>query len=102
MGSHSTQIAERRSGQRTLTLARTVALPGQVTDILDLIQTVSNWMFALFLTGACLSFLMIFIVPLAVYSRWAGLPIAILTFLCALFTTVRPLPPPFPTHPAPR
>ena len=45
-------------------------------------------MFALFLTGACLSFVMVFIVPCAVFSRWASLPITIFTFLCALFTTV--------------
>jgi len=44
-------------------------------------------MFALFLTGVCLSFVMIFVVPLSVYSRWATLPITILTFLAALFTT---------------
>lgn len=54
-------------------------------------------MFGLFLAGACVTFVMIFIVPLAIYSRWASLPITILTFLAALFTTVRlPLPPSFP------
>lgn len=47
-------------------------------------------MFGLFLAGACLTFLMIFIVPLAVYTRWASLPIVIFTFLSALMTTVRP------------
>lgn len=31
---------------------------------------------------------MIFLVPLAVYSRWASLPLMIGTFLAALFTTV--------------
>jgi hypothetical protein len=45
-------------------------------------------MFGLFLTGACLTFVMIFLVPLSVYSRWASLPLMILTFLAALFTTV--------------
>lgn len=45
-------------------------------------------MFALFLSGACLSFVMMFLVPLSVYSRWATLPIMIFTFLAALFTTV--------------
>ena len=44
-------------------------------------------MFGLFLTSACLSFVLIFIVPLAIFSRWASLPIAILTFLNALFCT---------------
>lgn len=45
-------------------------------------------MFALFLVGIILSFIMIFLGPLAVYSRWASLPIVIVTFLAALFTTV--------------
>lgn len=45
-------------------------------------------MFALFLTGACLNFLMIFLAPLAVFSRWGTLPIMFLTFFGALVTTV--------------
>lgn len=45
-------------------------------------------MFGLFLTSACLTFVLIFLMPISVYSRWATLPIAILTFLNALFVTV--------------
>lgn len=45
-------------------------------------------MFGLFLAGACLTALMIFLVPLSVYTRWLTLPISIFTFLAALFTTV--------------
>ena len=56
--------------------------------ILQLIRLVSHWMFGLFLAGACLDFVMIFIVPLSVYSRWASLPIMLLTFFAALATTV--------------
>jgi hypothetical protein len=67
--------------------ATTVALPNEINTILDLIRIISNIMFGLFLAGACVNFLMIFIVPLAVYSRWGNLPIAILTFLGALITT---------------
>lgn len=66
----------------------TVALPADVTDILDLIRLVSNWMFALFLAGACLSTVMIPFVLITVYTRWAGLLVTIFTFLAALFTTV--------------
>ena len=44
-------------------------------------------MFGLFLTGACLSAALVFLAPLSVYSRWAAFPIAIFTFLAALFTT---------------
>jgi hypothetical protein len=45
-------------------------------------------MFGLFLTGTCLSFVLIFIMPFSLYTRWLTLPIAILTFLNALFVTV--------------
>jgi len=45
-------------------------------------------MFGLFLSGACLSFVMIFLVPLSIFSRWATLPIMIFTFFAALTTTV--------------
>ena len=44
-------------------------------------------MFGLFLTSACLSFVLMFVMPLSVRSRWWTFPIAILTFLNALFCT---------------
>ena len=44
-------------------------------------------MFALFLISAPLSFLCMLLTPLSVFSRWATLPIAFLSFLCALATT---------------
>ena len=65
-----------------------VALPVEVLNILDLIKTVSHWMFSLFLAGACLSTIMMFITPLSVFSRWAALPIGLFTLLAALCTTV--------------
>ena len=65
-----------------------VTLPAEVTSILGLIKTVSHWMFGLFLSGACLAFVMIFINPLSVFSRWSAFFIAILNFLVALFITV--------------
>lgn len=64
-----------------------VALPAEINTILDLIRVVSHVMFGLFLAGACLNFVLIFIVPLAIYSRWANLPITILVFIGALLTT---------------
>lgn len=76
-----------------------IALPTEVTDILDLVQLASNWMFACFLVGTCLSFICIFICPLGFSKqpRWQHkakriflrqLPITIVAFLAALFTTV--------------
>lgn len=44
-------------------------------------------MFALFLTGACLTVPSIFLAPLSIYTRWASLPLTILTFLTTLMTT---------------
>lgn len=45
-------------------------------------------MFALFLVGLCLEFIMIFVTPLSLFSRWAALPIGIVTLVAALATTV--------------
>jgi hypothetical protein len=45
-------------------------------------------MFGLFLTGTCLSFVLIFLMPLSVFTRWLALPVAILAFLNALIVTV--------------
>ena len=45
-------------------------------------------MFGLFLAGTCLSFVMMLLNPLAVFSRWLTLFTGIFTFLAALFTTV--------------
>ena len=45
-------------------------------------------MFALFLAGACLSFIMIPMQLITVYTRWVGLLVTIFTFIAALFTTV--------------
>ncbi|KAF2786360.1 integral membrane protein-like protein [Melanomma pulvis-pyrius CBS 109.77] len=64
-----------------------INLPADVNNILDLIKLASHVMFGLFLTSACLSFVLMFLMPLSVRSRWWTFPIAILTFLNALFVT---------------
>lgn len=64
-----------------------VALPTDVTDILDIIRTASNWMFGLFLTGTVLAIVMIFITPIAIFTRWLALLTSILTFVTALCIT---------------
>lgn len=69
-------------------LTHPVNLPADINDILDLIRLVSHWMFGLFLTGTVLSFVLIFVMPLSVFTRWLALPVAILAFLNALFVTV--------------
>lgn len=64
-----------------------INLPNDINDILDLIKLASQIMFGLFLTGACLSFVLIFIAPISIYTRWLALPVAIFSFLNALFVT---------------
>jgi SUR7/PalI family len=51
----------------------TIALPGQVTDALQLVETASNWMFGAFIAGTVLTFLAIFLAPLGFSSkpRWS-------------------------------
>jgi len=66
----------------------TIALPADITNVLKLLKLASQWMFGLFLTGTVTEFVMIFITPLAIYSRWASLTVAPLTFLAALCTTI--------------
>ncbi|KAL9078065.1 MAG: hypothetical protein Q9157_003004 [Trypethelium eluteriae] len=65
-----------------------IALPSQVTTYLHILKIASQWMFGLFLTGACLTFVLIFLSVLSLYSRWIALLIGLLTLLNALFVTV--------------
>ncbi|KAI7369990.1 integral membrane protein-like protein [Hortaea werneckii] len=74
--------------QSELLAGASIALPSEINNILSLIRTVSHWMFGLFLTGACLNFLMIFLIPLSVFTRWGTAPIAFFVFFGALCTTV--------------
>lgn len=66
----------------------TVALPANINDALDLIKAASQWMFSLFFVGLCLEFIMLFLSPLSLFSRWAALPIGLFTTIGALATTV--------------
>lgn len=45
-------------------------------------------MFGLFLTGACLVVPSIVLTPFSIYTRWAALPLTILTFLTAFTISV--------------
>ncbi|KAL4781540.1 SUR7/PalI family-domain-containing protein [Aspergillus varians] len=88
-----------------------IALPSDITDALDLARTASHWMFGLFITATVLTFVLIFVAPLAVSSRppqtlspdpgvnqshpvhsrrnfilLRALPFTIISFLAALFS----------------
>lgn len=59
----------------------TIALPTEVITILSVLRIASQIMFGFFLTGAVLGFLLIFLSPMAVWSRWWSLPLAVVAFL---------------------
>ncbi|KAK4236676.1 SUR7/PalI family-domain-containing protein [Achaetomium macrosporum] len=59
----------------------TIALPTQVVTILSVLRITSQIMFGFFLTAAVLGFLLAFLSPLAVRSRWWSLPLAVASFL---------------------
>ncbi|KAL4888455.1 SUR7/PalI family-domain-containing protein [Aspergillus ambiguus] len=91
----------------------TIALPADIMDALKIARLASHWMFGLFITATVLTFVLIFIAPLAVSSRppqtisadpaenernhphrrrtfvlLRSFPFLVLTFLTALFTIV--------------
>jgi len=66
----------------------TIVLPADINNILELIRLASNLMFGFFLTGLLMNFVNIFLAPMALYSRWWSLPLAIWTFISALTSTV--------------
>ncbi|CBX91946.1 hypothetical protein IAQ61_000153 [Plenodomus lingam] len=64
-----------------------INLPADINDILELIKLASQWMFGLFLTGTLLSFVLIFLMPISVYTRWLTLFVSLLALLNALIVT---------------
>lgn len=63
-----------------------IVLPAEINNILKLIRIASHVMFGGFLTGICMNFVSIFLTPLAIYSRWWSLPVAIWTYIATLLT----------------
>lgn len=57
----------------------TIALPSELTQILDILKLCSHLMFAFFLAGTVLAFVLVFLSPIAIFSRWWSLPMAILS-----------------------
>lgn len=76
-----------------------ISLPNDINSALGLIRVISHWMFGLFVTGAVLNFVCIFIAPLTISSKprsqhrkrrlfLRSLPITLISFMAALTTTV--------------
>ncbi|KUI74120.1 SUR7 family protein pun1 [Cytospora mali] len=66
----------------------TIALPSEITQILGILKICSNIMFAFFLAGTVVSFSMIFLSPLAIFSRWWAIPMALVSFLTFLIILI--------------
>ncbi|PYH98328.1 hypothetical protein BO71DRAFT_345375 [Aspergillus ellipticus CBS 707.79] len=91
----------------------TIALPANITSALKIARIASHWMFGLFITATVLTFILVFLSPLAVSSRppqtisadpavnashpqhrrrtfvfLRAIPFLLLTFITALFTIV--------------
>jgi hypothetical protein len=62
----------------------TIALPTQVITVLNILRLASQIMFGFFLTGCVLTFLLIFLSPLVLRSRWYSLPFSLLSFVTAV------------------
>ena len=74
--------------QSQLLAGSTIQLPSQLTMILHLIKVASKIMFGFFLAGTCLTFVLIFITPLSIVSRWVAFVVTILTLLNAALITI--------------
>ncbi|KAI0892274.1 SUR7/PalI family-domain-containing protein [Annulohypoxylon nitens] len=65
-----------------------IALPSEVNDILTILRIASNIMFGFFLTGLLLDFVLIFLSPIVLYSRWWSLPLSLLAFIGTLLVLI--------------
>ncbi|KAI9727145.1 MAG: hypothetical protein M1828_007346 [Chrysothrix sp. TS-e1954] len=74
--------------QNQLLAGSSIQLPQNLTSILHLIMIASKVMFGFFLVSACLTFILIFITPLSIISRWVAFLITILTFMNAALVTI--------------
>ncbi|MCJ1379063.1 hypothetical protein MMC17_002163 [Xylographa soralifera] len=66
----------------------TVTLPEDVSNYLTVIRAASHVMFAMFFASTFTSFLLIFLCPLAVYSRLVSIPIALFALISGLMTFI--------------
>ncbi|EQB53275.1 SUR7 protein [Colletotrichum gloeosporioides Cg-14] len=66
----------------------TIALPNEVTTILNILRIGQQVMFGLFLAGISLVAALLIATPLVLRTRWWSLPMAIFAGLAGLFVTV--------------
>lgn len=66
----------------------TIALPSEVTTILELLRLGSQIMFAFFLAGTAVNFVLLLASPLVMRTRWFTIPVTILAAASGLLITV--------------
>ncbi|KZL72187.1 sur7 protein, partial [Colletotrichum incanum] len=66
----------------------TIALPSQVTTILNILRIGQQVMFGLFISGISLAAALLIATPLVMRTRWWSLPIAIFAAITGLLVTV--------------
>lgn len=62
----------------------TIALPTEVVTVLHILRLTSQIMFGFFLTACILTFILVLLSPLVLWSRWYSLPFALISFIDAL------------------
>jgi hypothetical protein len=66
----------------------TIALPTEVITILNILRLASQIMFGFFLTACLLTFILVLLSPLVLWSRWYSLPFALISFIDAVLIVV--------------
>jgi len=62
----------------------TIALPTQVITVLNILRLASQIMFGFFLTACVLTFILVLVSPLVLWSRWYSLPFALVSLIDAI------------------
>ncbi|KAB5572639.1 SUR7/PalI family-domain-containing protein [Coniochaeta sp. 2T2.1] len=62
----------------------TIALPTQIITVLNILRLASQIMFGFFLTACVLTFLLVLLSPLVLWSRWYSLPFALISLVDAI------------------
>ncbi|KAF4125735.1 SUR7/PalI family [Geosmithia morbida] len=65
-----------------------IALPSEVTTILKLLRLGSHIMYAFYTAGTVVNFVLMFVTPLVLRTRWFSLAISLLAFVSAILITV--------------
>lgn len=65
-----------------------IALPGEINQILNILRIASHIMFGFFLGGIILNAVLIVSSPIVVYSRWWSLPVGLISFISTTIVIV--------------